>query len=111
VEEKAREKDKHTGGTEGKSIANMVQKNAHKSKGKNKVSQTTNLKKKGQNKEKKEPCWVCGKVGHWAHRYPQRMGKKGQAGQNSNSINMIIGNTEEGTIGYGKLLPTILSVF
>jgi hypothetical protein len=34
----------------------MVQKNAHKSKGKNKVSQTSNFKMKGQNKEKKEPC-------------------------------------------------------
>ncbi|KAK1606289.1 hypothetical protein QYE76_029962 [Lolium multiflorum] len=32
VEEKARAKDKHTGGTEGRSAANMVQKNAHKSK-------------------------------------------------------------------------------
>jgi hypothetical protein len=62
VEEKAREKDKHTGGTEGKSASNMVQKNAHKSKGKNKVSHTTNFKKKGLNKEKKDPCWVCGEV-------------------------------------------------
>jgi hypothetical protein len=50
VEEKERTKDKQTGGTEGKSSANMVQKNAHKSKGKNKVSQTTNFMKKGQNK-------------------------------------------------------------
>jgi hypothetical protein len=71
VEEKARAKDNHTGGTEGKSAANMVQKNAHKSKGKNKASQTTNFKKKGQNKEKKDPCWVCIEVGHWAHRFPQ----------------------------------------
>jgi hypothetical protein len=89
----------------------MVQKHAHKSKGKNKVSQTTNFKKKGQNKEKKYPCWVCGEVGHWAHRCPQHKGKKGQAGQNSNSVNMVIGNTEKGTTGYGKFLPTILSVF
>ncbi|KAK1652538.1 hypothetical protein QYE76_070343 [Lolium multiflorum] len=51
VEEKARAKDKHTGGTEGRSAANMVRKNAHKSKGKNKwVSQTTNFKKKGKTK-------------------------------------------------------------
>jgi hypothetical protein len=70
VEEKARAKDKHTGGTEGKSAANMVQKNAHKSKGKNKVFQTTNFKRKGQNTEKKDPCWVCGEVGHWDHRCP-----------------------------------------
>jgi hypothetical protein len=111
VEEKAREKDKHTGGTEGKSVANMVHKNAHKSKGKNKASQTTNFKKKGQNKEKKDPCWVCGKVGHWAHCCPQCKGKKGQARQNSNSVNMVIGNTEEGTAGFGKFLPTVRSVF
>jgi len=55
VEEKARAKDKHMSGTEGHSATNMVQKNAHKFKEKNKVSQTTNFKKKGQ-KEKKEPC-------------------------------------------------------
>ncbi|KAK1651680.1 hypothetical protein QYE76_069485 [Lolium multiflorum] len=94
VEEKARAKDKHTGGTEGRSAANMVQKNAHKSKGKNKgVSQTTNFKKKGKT-EKKDPCWVCGETGHWANRCPQRKGKKCQAGQNSTSVNMVIGNTE-----------------
>ncbi|KAK1629228.1 hypothetical protein QYE76_003543 [Lolium multiflorum] len=106
VEEKARAKDKHTGGTEGRSAANMVQKNAHKSKGKNKgVSQTTNFKKKGKT-EKKDPCWVCGETGHWANRCPQRKGKKCQAGQNSNSVSMVIGNTEEGTTGYGNILPT-----
>ncbi|KAK1651040.1 hypothetical protein QYE76_068845 [Lolium multiflorum] len=100
VEEKARAKDKHTGGTEGRSAANMVQKNAHKSKGKNKgVSQTTNFKKKGKT-EKKDPCWVCGETGHWANRCPQRKGKKCQAGQNSTSVNMVIGNTEEGTTGH-----------
>ncbi|KAK1608035.1 hypothetical protein QYE76_031708 [Lolium multiflorum] len=97
VEEKARAKDKHTGGIEGRSAANMVQKNAHKSKGKNKgVSQTTNFKKKGKI-EKKDLCWVCGETGHWANRCPQREGKKGQAGQTSNSVNMVIGNTGEGT--------------
>ncbi|KAK1606651.1 hypothetical protein QYE76_030324 [Lolium multiflorum] len=106
VEEKARAKDKHTGGTDGRSAANMVQKNAHKSKGKNKgVSQTTNFKKKGKT-EKKDPCWVCGETGHWANRCPQRKGKKCQAGQNSNSVSMVIGNTEEGTTGYG---PRFLS--
>ncbi|KAK1699552.1 hypothetical protein QYE76_016249 [Lolium multiflorum] len=102
VEEKARAKDKHTGGTEGRSAANMVQKNAHKSKGKNKgVSQTTNFKKKGKTK-KKDPCWVCGETGHWANRCPQRKGKKCQAGQNSNSVSMVIGNTEEGTTGMAR---------
>ncbi|KAK1686094.1 hypothetical protein QYE76_046942 [Lolium multiflorum] len=111
VEEKARAKDKHTGGTEGRSAVNMVQKNVHKSKGKNKgVSQTTNFKKKGKT-EKKDPCWVCGETGHWANRFPQRKGKKCQAGQNSNSVSMVIGNTEEGTTWYGNILPTALSVF
>jgi hypothetical protein len=66
---------------------------------------------KGQNKEKKEPCWVCGEVGHWAHHCLQRKGKKGHAGQNSNSINMVIGNTEEETTGYDNFLPTVLLVF
>ena len=90
----------------------VVQKNAHKFMGKNEVSQTTNFKKsKGTNKEKKDPCWVCGETGHWANHCPHRKGKKGQAGQNSNSVNMVIGNTEEGTLGYGKFLPTVLSVF
>ncbi|KAK1647030.1 hypothetical protein QYE76_064835, partial [Lolium multiflorum] len=93
VEEKARVKDKHTGGIEGRSAANMVQKNAHKSKGKNKgVSQTTNFKKKGKT-EKKDPCWVCGEIGHWAHRCPQRKRKKCQAGQNSTSVNMAQGSS------------------
>ncbi|KAK1692360.1 hypothetical protein QYE76_009057, partial [Lolium multiflorum] len=106
VDEKARAKDKHTRGTEVRSAANMVQKNAHKSKGKNKgVSQTTNFKKKGKT-EKKDPCWVCGETGHWANRCPQRKGKKCQAGQNSNSVSMVIGNTQEGTTGYGNMLPT-----
>ncbi|KAK1676978.1 hypothetical protein QYE76_037826 [Lolium multiflorum] len=49
VDEKARSKDKQTGGTEGRSAANLVQKNAHKFKEKNKgVSQTTNFKKKAR---------------------------------------------------------------
>ncbi|KAK1602846.1 hypothetical protein QYE76_059323, partial [Lolium multiflorum] len=101
VEEKARAKDKHTGGTEGRSAANMVQKNAHKSKGKNKgVSQTTNFKKKGKT-EKKDPCWVCGETGHWANRCPQRKGKKCQAGQNSNSArgsSVMMGNGLHATV-------------
>ncbi|KAK1695597.1 hypothetical protein QYE76_012294 [Lolium multiflorum] len=78
----------------------LLSKNAHKSKGKNKgVSQTTNFKKKGKT-EKKDPYWACGETGHWANRCPQRKGKKGQAGQNSNSVNMVIGNTGEGTTGF-----------
>ncbi|KAK1643805.1 hypothetical protein QYE76_061610 [Lolium multiflorum] len=78
VEEKARAKDKHTGGTEGRSAANMVQKNAHKSKGKNKgVSQTTNFKKKGK-MEKKDLSWVCGETGHWANRCPRFLSNDGE---------------------------------
>jgi hypothetical protein len=56
VEEKAREKDKHTSGTEGRLAANMVKKNTRKSKRKNKgVPQTTNFKNKGKT-DKKYPC-------------------------------------------------------
>jgi hypothetical protein len=90
----------------------MVQKDAHKFKGNNKVSQTTNFKKKkGKNKEKKDPCWVCGETGHWSPRCPQHKGKKSQVGQNSKSVNMIVSSMEEGTTGYGNLVPTVLSVF
>ncbi|KAK1698175.1 hypothetical protein QYE76_014872 [Lolium multiflorum] len=98
VEEKARAKDKHTGGTEGRSAANMVQKNAHKSKGKNKGVSHYQLQEEGENGEERS-FWVCGE-GHWANRCPQRKGKKCQAGQNSNSVGMVIGNTEEGTTGF-----------
>jgi hypothetical protein len=56
VEEKARAKDKHTSGTEGRLAANMVNKNTRKSKGKNKgVPRTTNFK----NKEKTEKKYLC----------------------------------------------------
>jgi hypothetical protein len=54
---------------------------------------------------------VCGETGHWAHRCPQRKGKKGQSGQNSNFVNTVIGNIEEGTTRYGNKLPTVLSMF
>ncbi|KAK1660821.1 hypothetical protein QYE76_048980, partial [Lolium multiflorum] len=105
VEEKARAKDKHTGGTEGRSAANMVQKNAHKSKGKNKgVSQTTNFKKKGKT-EKKDPCWVCGETGHWANRCPQRKGKKVRLDRTQILSTWSLA-TGEGTTGYGNILPT-----
>ena len=36
---------------------------------------------------------------------------EGQHGHSSKSVNMVIGNTEKGTSGYGKFLPTIFSVF
>ena len=54
---------------------------------------------------------MCGETSLWANRCPQRKGKKGQAGQNSNSINMVIGNMEERTSGFGNLLPTVVLVF
>jgi hypothetical protein len=63
VEEMARVKGKHTGGTKGKYAANMVQKNAHKSKEKNKASQTTNFKKKGKTRRRKN---LAGCVARWA---------------------------------------------
>jgi hypothetical protein len=56
------------------------------------------LRRRGTKKE--EPCWVNDEKGHWAH-CPQRKGKKGRAGHNFNSVNMIIGNTEERTLEYG----------
>jgi hypothetical protein len=48
VEEKAKKKYKCTSETVGRSPANMMQKNAHKSMRKIKVSRTTNFKKIGE---------------------------------------------------------------
>jgi hypothetical protein len=42
-----RRREKHTGGTEGKFAANMMQKNAHKSKGNNKVSRKPTSRRRG----------------------------------------------------------------
>nr|AAP54028.1 retrotransposon protein, putative, Ty1-copia subclass [Oryza sativa Japonica Group] len=108
VEEKARAKDIRGKKVEGGSSANMVQKkNPHASHNNKKVKPdvkpkaATNFKKKGKGKAKGD-CFVCGKSGHWAKDCPERKDRK--------SANMII-SEGGGTSGYGKILPTVLSVF
>nr|AAV44166.1 putative polyprotein [Oryza sativa Japonica Group] len=107
VEEKARAKDVRGKKVEGGSSANMVQKNPHASHNNKKVKPdvkpkaATNFKKKGKGKAKGD-CFVCGKSGHWAKDCPERKDRK--------SANMII-SEGGGTSGYGKILPTVLSVF
>ena len=108
VEEKASAKDVRGKKVEGGSSANMVQKkNPHASHNNKKVKPdvkpkaATNFKKKGKGKAKGD-CFVCGKFGHWAKDCPERKDRK--------SANMII-SEGGGTSGYGKILPTVLSVF
>ncbi|EEE68923.1 hypothetical protein OsJ_27787 [Oryza sativa Japonica Group] len=108
VEEKARAKDVRGKKVEGGSSANMVQKkNPHASHNNKKVKPdvkpkaATNFKKKSKGKAKGD-CFVCGKSGHWAKDCPERKDRK--------SANMII-SEDGGTSGYGKILPTVLSVF
>nr|ABB47865.2 retrotransposon protein, putative, Ty1-copia subclass [Oryza sativa Japonica Group] len=108
VEEKARAKDVQGKKVEGGSSANMVQKkNPHASHNNKKVKPdvkpkaATNFKKKSKGKAKGD-CFVCGKSGHWAKDCPERKDRK--------SANMII-SEGGGTSGYGKILPTVLSVF
>nr|CAE01619.3 OSJNBa0042L16.8 [Oryza sativa Japonica Group] len=108
VEEKARAKDVRGKKVEGGSSANMVQKkNPHVSHNNKKVKPdvkskaATNFKKKGKRKAKGD-CFVCGKSGHWAKDCPERKDRK--------SANMVI-SEGGGTSGYGKILPTVLSVF
>ncbi|EEC66492.1 hypothetical protein OsI_32588 [Oryza sativa Indica Group] len=108
VEEKARAKDVRGKKVEGGSSANMVQKkNPHASHNNKKVKPdvkpkaATNFKKKGKGKAKGY-CFVCGKSGHWAKDCPERKDRK--------SANMVI-SEGGGTSRYGKILPTVLSVF
>jgi hypothetical protein len=63
VEEKARAKDKHTGGTEGKFGANMVQKNAHKSKERTKSPRLPTSRRKGRTRRRKT---LAGCAARWA---------------------------------------------
>ena len=113
VEEKARAKDSRARGNEGSSSAHVVQKKNfqyHKNKGKgkaevqHKAAQTTNFKKKKNNKGK---CFVCGSLDHWAKDCKDRKDKQ-QHGQKK-SANVVIGDAEKGTSGYGNH-ATVLSV-
>jgi hypothetical protein len=84
---------------EGQSSANFIQHGGQK-KGKTKVVQTTNFKKK----EKKlnmsgVESFVCGKTRHFAKKCTERKGKKNQQGKN-NSANMVVSEAE--AIGYGN---------
>nr|ABF94958.1 retrotransposon protein, putative, Ty1-copia subclass [Oryza sativa Japonica Group] len=88
-------------------IDSLGKKNPHASRNNKKVKPdvkpkaATNFKKKGKGKAKGD-CFVCGKSGHWAKDCPERKDRK--------SANMVI-SEGGGTSGYGKILPTVLSVF
>ncbi|XP_024312058.1 uncharacterized protein LOC112269486 [Brachypodium distachyon] len=103
VEEKARAKDAgpKCNTQEGTSTTNMVQRNNHnnsnnkeKEKAFNnagpKNTTTFKKKKKGGNKNK-DPCFVCGGLGHWASNCKERKG--GQI--RKKFANLTIGNNED----------------
>jgi hypothetical protein len=100
VEEKARAKDGLPKTFEGQSSANFME-HAGQKKGKTKVMQTTNFKKKEMKKLNMSDveCFVCGKTGHFAKQCTERKGKKNQQGKN-NSANMVV--SEAKAIGYGN---------
>ena len=107
VEQNSRAKDSHGKGAEGTSVANMVNQknfNSHKPKGKNGVQHNTDFKKKGKKTFKKnkkdEGCFTCGSVEHWANKCRNKYKK---SGQDSKSVNMIVGNNENGASGYSNL--------
>lgn len=109
VEQNSRAKDSHGKGAEGTSVANMVNQrnlNSHKFKGKNGVQQNTDFKKKGKKtfkKNKKDAgCFTCGSTEHWANRCPNKFKK---SGQDSKSVNMIVGNNENGASGSQAMGP------
>ena len=110
VEQNSRAKDSHGKGTEGTSVANVVQRNFHKPKGKNGVQQNTDFKKKGKKtfkkNKKKDGCFTCGSEEHWANKCPNKYKKPGQ---DSKSVNMIVSNNDEWASGYGNLF-TVFSV-
>ncbi len=114
VEQNSRAKDSHGKGAEGTSVANMVNQknfNSHKPKGKNGAQHNTDFKKKGkktfEKNKKDEGCFTCGSTEHWANKCPNKFKK---SGQDSKSVNMIVGNNENGASGYGNLF-TVFSVF
>ena len=103
VEQNSRAKDSHHKGAEGTSTANMVQQKnfQNKFKGKNKIQQNTTFKKKGKKNKKDDGCFTCGSLEHWANKCPNKYKKPGQ---NSSSINVVMGNTDKGAPGYGNSL-------
>jgi hypothetical protein len=70
-------------------------------KGKTKVFQTTNFKKKEKKKLNMSmvECFVCGKTRHFAKKCTERKGRKNQQGKN-NSDNMVVSEAE--ATGYGN---------
>jgi hypothetical protein len=108
VEEKARAKDvRGKKISEGSSSAHVVLKNnpkPQKKKFQQKLKQkpTTPFKKNKKNKEKGN-CFTCGKTGRYARECPDAKWKP-----NKKITNTV--ETDARTIGYGNLLPTVLSV-
>ena len=107
VEEKARAKDTRGKGIVGQSSANFVQRNNSNpnfQKKRKKPSQNQPKTKQPSAppaKKKKGVCYVCESPDHFAGKCPNRKGNK-------KSANMVV--SEDGTSGYGNLLPTVLSV-
>ena len=72
----------------------------NKFKGKNKIQHNTTFKKKGKKNNKKDDgCFTCGSLEHWANKCPNKYKKPGQ---NSNSVNVVVSNTDKGAPGYGS---------
>ena len=112
VEERARTKD--NGKSTETAAANVVhkknfhkfnkKKNQNKQENANKPVQTTQFKKKNNNKGK-GGCFVCGNDQHWAKDCPDR-----KFIQDKKSANVVTTETGARTSGYGNSLPFVLSV-
>jgi hypothetical protein len=115
VEERARAKDTRGKGVETSSV-NMVQKKnsnvSHNNKKKNKEHNATKPKQavSFKRKNKGAGCFVCGSTDHWASACLDRKFKQEKKPtQEKKSINLVV-SENEGTSGYGNILPTVLSV-
>jgi hypothetical protein len=112
VEEMARTKDNGKGVEI--STANVVQKrnfrkfnkkkNQNKQESTNKLVQTTQFKKKNNNKGK-GGCFICGSDQHWARECPDR-----KFTQDKKSAKVVTTESRDGTSGYGNSLLFVLSV-